>query len=171
MAAMPGTLAEERDRIEPFGLSTLSTVPPSILGQLGSEARPGLTYSQVASRNPSPQSSTEVRATLAPDTPVEYSPLNGNDLYTRSEGALRSETSEELTSESYQSRGEAEDSLYPWTQVTYNRRRSKSLPASKEGKTLYFPRKLPVITPEQYNVFRQAENGLTPSEKSRIEKR
>ena len=58
MAAMPRTLAEEVDRIEPFGLSTLSAIPPSVVGRLGSEARSGLTYSQVTSRNPSPESST-----------------------------------------------------------------------------------------------------------------
>ena len=171
MAAMPGTLAEEVDKIEPFGLFTLSAIPLSVMGHLGSEARPGLTYSQVASRNPSPESSTQVRAALASATPVEAS-FNDTGIYTKSEGAFESETSRELTDDEYQSQeGGPEDSQYPWTQVMYHRRRSKSLPASEEGKTPYFPRKLPVITPEQYNVFRQAENRLTPSEKSRIEKR
>ena len=171
MAAMPGTLAEEAERSEPFGLSTLSSIPPSVLQRTGSKVVTGLTYSQVALRSPSPTSSIEVREELT-STPVEGSFVYKGNRFTKSDGAP--ETSEGLTNEAYHSQGESEgpeDGEYPWTQVSYRRRRSKSLPASEEGKTPFFQGKVPAVTPEQLTAYKQAEEGLTPSEKERIQRR
>ncbi|KAJ3482856.1 hypothetical protein NLI96_g6704 [Meripilus lineatus] len=163
LAPMPGTLADEIQRAESVGLSTLSSLPPSAR-RSHSEVVPGLTYSQVASRSPSPDSSVQVREELT-STPVDRS--NNNITYAKSEGNL---DEDRMFAEA-----DISNFLEPegpeWSTVSYKRRRSKSLPLSEVGETPLKETRVQDISADKFEAIKLAEQGLTPSKKGRVQKR
>ncbi|KAJ3475739.1 hypothetical protein NLI96_g11638 [Meripilus lineatus] len=177
---MPGSLADELSRADPSfsNSSTLTTLPPSVPRRATSEVIPGLSYSQAASRTPSPEpfapgndNPTSIsmdrnrilRSSQSEGTP-EVSDVFGNIINTF-DGAPRSVKSEE----------------HPWKTVSYKRGRSSSLPAkesdgqgdhssmtSEQGDTEAVE---DLMTENQHTVIKQAEKKLTPSESGRIQRR